>query len=133
MGKFEVSRGMVSAANSAGGLNLEMKPKYSLTIANFDFETGGLGGDGARSDGPGVIPSGWEAVPGAAPSGFNYGYYNPRSDQGYDSAVAGLPGTTGSMAGENVFYFGSATNGQGIQQTLAATFELNTDYTLTVS
>jgi len=133
MGKFEVSRGMVSAANSAGGLNLEMKPKYPLTIVNFDFETGGLGGDGARSDGPGVIPSGWQAVPGAAPSGFNYGYYNPTSDQGYDSAVAGLPGTTGSMAGENVFYFGSATNGQGIQQTLAATFELNTDYTLTVA
>ena len=37
------------------------------------------------------------------------------------------------MAGPNVFYFGSAINGQGIQQILSATFELNTDYTLTVA
>jgi hypothetical protein len=37
------------------------------------------------------------------------------------------------MSGPNVFYFGSATNGQGIQQTLSSTFSLSTDYTLTVA
>ena len=37
------------------------------------------------------------------------------------------------MSGPNVFYFGSATTGQGIQQPLSSTFSLSTDYTLTVA
>jgi len=105
----------------------------TLTIANFDFETGGLI-DNRNSAFPGVIPTGWQSVPGASPSGDFYGYFNPINDAGgYISGVSGTPGVTGTMAGPNVFYFGSATNGQGIQQTLSATFELNTDYTLTVA
>jgi len=105
----------------------------TLTVANFDFETGGWA-DNSNSAFPGVIPTGWQAVPGAAPSGNFYGYYNPIDDAGgYISGVSGTPGVTGTMAGPNVFYFGSAVNGQGIQQTLSSTFSLSTDYTLTVA
>ena len=105
----------------------------TLTIANFDFETGGLV-DNSNSAFPGVIPTSWQAVPGAGPSGSFYGYYNPVNDPGgYTSGVTGSPGITGTMSGPNVFYFGSATNGQGIQQTLSSTFSLSTDYTLTVA
>lgn len=103
----------------------------TLTIANYDFETGGVG-DGSFS--PGVIPTGWVAMPGAAPGGSFFGYFNPVNDAGgYVSGVSGTPGVTGTMAGPNVFYFGSSSSGQGIQQTLAATFAANTDYTLTVA
>ena len=105
----------------------------TLTIANFDFETGGLA-DNSNSAFPGVIPTNWQAVPGAGPGGSFYGYYNPANDPGgYTSGVTGSPGITGTMSGPNVFYFGSATNGQGIQQTLSSTFSLSTDYTLTVA
>jgi len=105
----------------------------TLTIANFDFETGGLA-DNSNSAFPGVIPTSWQAVPGAGPSGSFYGYYNPVNDPGgYTTGVTGSPGITGTMSGPNVFYFGSATNGQGIQQTLSSTFSLSTDYTLTVA
>jgi len=105
----------------------------TLTIANFDFETGGLA-DNSNSASPGVIPTSWQAVPGAGPSGSFYGYYNPVNDPGgYTTGVTGSPGITGTMSGPNVFYFGSATNGQGIQQTLSSTFSLSTDYTLTVA
>ncbi len=105
----------------------------TLTIANFDFETGGLI-DNRNSAFPGVIPTGWQSVPGASPSGDFYGYFNPINDAGgYISGVSGTPGVTGTMAGPNVFYFGSATNGQGIQQSLSSTFSLSTDYTLTVA
>lgn len=63
-----------------------------------------------------------------------FGYFNPVNDAGgYVSGVSGTPGITGTMAGPNVFYFGSSSSGQGIQQTLAATFAANTDYTLTVA
>ena len=107
----------------------------TLTIANFDFETGGLTVDGGFSNGAGaVIPTGWQAVPGSAPAGGFYGYFNPVNDSGgYISGVSGTPGVTGTMAGPNVFYFGSAVNGQGIQQTLSSNFSLSTDYTLTVA
>ncbi|NBT24106.1 LamG domain-containing protein, partial [bacterium] len=105
----------------------------SLTVVNSDFETGGFIDD-RYSSSPGVIPAGWQAVPGAAPSGNFYGYYNPINDAGgYTSGVSGTPGVTGTMLGPNVFYFGSATTGQGIQQTLSSTFSLSTDYTLTVA
>ena len=105
----------------------------TISIVNGDFETGGLG-DNSHSNSPGVIPTGWSAVPGAAPSGGYFGYYNPVNDAGgYGSGVSGSPGITGTMAGPNVFYFGSSVSGQGIQQTLTATFLANTDYTLTVA
>lgn len=105
----------------------------TIAITNGDFETGGIS-DNTWSNNPGVIPTGWQAVPGAAPAGVFYGYFNPLNNAtGYISGVTGSPGTTGTMSGPNVFYFGSATSGQGIQQTLAATFALSTDYTLTVA
>ena len=105
----------------------------SIAITNYDFETGGLA-DNSNTAFPGVIPTSWQAVPGAGPSGSFYGYYNPVNDPGgYTSGVTGSPGITGTMAGPNVFYFGSAVNGQGIQQTLSSTFSLSTDYTLTVA
>ena len=105
----------------------------TISIVNGDFETGGLI-DNRNSAFPGVIPTGWSAVPGAGPSGDFYGYYNPINDAGgYVSGVSGSPGITGTMAGPNVFYFGSSVSGQGIQQTLTATFLANTDYTLTVA
>jgi len=105
----------------------------TISIVNGDFETGGLA-DNSNSAFPGVIPTGWVAVPGAAPSGGFFGYFNPVNDAGgYVSGVSGTPGVTGTMAGPNVFYFGSSSSGQGIQQTLAATFTANTDYTLTVA
>ena len=105
----------------------------TISIVNGDFETGGLA-DNSNSAFPGVIPTGWSAVPGAGPGGSFFGYYNPINDPGgYVSGVSGSPGATGTMAGPNVFYFGSATNGQGIQQALTATFLANTDYTLTVA
>ena len=103
----------------------------TISIANHDFETGGLV-DNSNSF-PGVIPTSWVAVPGAGPSGGYFGYYNPANHpSGYPSGVNGT-GTTGTMSGPNVFYFGSSASGQGIQQTLAATFALSTDYTLTVA
>ena len=105
----------------------------TISIANHDFETGGLG-DNDNTAFPGVIPTGWSAVPGAGPGGVFYGYYNPINDPGgYISDVSGNPGVTGTMAGPNVFYFGDSVSGQGIQQTLTATFLANTDYTLTVA
>ena len=103
----------------------------TIAITNHDFETGGLGDN---SNSGGVIPTGWSAVPGAPPSGGFFGYFNPVNDPGgYITGVSGTPGVTGTMAGPNVFYFGSSSSGQGIQQTLAATFAANTDYTLTVA
>ena len=108
----------------------------SIAITNYDFETDGAGDNFASNSWNGgvKIPTGWQAVAGAAPGGDFYGYYNPINDAGgYISGVSGTPGVTGTMAGPNVFYFGSAINGQGIQQILSATFELNTDYTLTVA
>lgn len=104
----------------------------TISIANHDFETGGIPDNGNTAF-PGVIPTSWVAVPGAGPSGSFFGYYNPANHpSGYPSGVNGT-GTTGTMSGPNVFYFGSSTSGQGIQQTLAATFALSTDYTLTVA
>lgn len=100
----------------------------SLGVTNFDFETNGLA-DGGFSTG--IIPTGWNAIPGNAPSGGNYGYFNPQ-DSAY-TGTTGTPGTIGTMSGPNVFYFGTSTTGQGIQQTLATNFALNTSYTLTVS
>ena len=108
----------------------------SIAITNFDFETDGAGDNFASNawNGGVKIPTGWQAVPGAAPDGQFYGYYNPVDDAGgYISGVSGTPGVTGTMAGPNVFYFGSAVSGQGIQQTLSSTFSLSTDFTLTVA
>ena len=108
----------------------------SIAITNYDFETDGAGDNFASNawNGGVKIPTGWQAVPGAAPVGQFYGYYNPVDDAGgYISGVSGTPGVTGTMAGPNVFYFGSAVSGQGIQQTLSSTFSLSTDYTLTVA
>ena len=105
----------------------------TISIANHDFETGGIPDNGNTAF-PGVIPTGWSAVPGAGPGGVFFGYYNPVNDPGgYISDVSGNPGVTGTMAGPNVFYFGDSVSGQGIQQTLTATFLANTDYTLTVA
>ena len=101
----------------------------SLAVTNFDFETGGGLVDGGFSSG--TIPTGWSAIPGNAPTGSYYGYFNP-DDKGYTGA-GGTPGTIGTMSGPNVFYFGSCATGQGIQQTLGSTFALNTTYQTTFS
>ena len=37
------------------------------------------------------------------------------------------------MSGPNTFYFGSASPGEGIQQTVAVNYAANTDYNLTIS
>ena len=64
----------------------------TISIVNGDFETGGLA-DNSNSAFPGVIPTGWSAVPGAGPGGVFFGYYNPVDDPGgYISDVSGNPG-----------------------------------------
>lgn len=97
-----------------------------IPITNPDFETGGRVSDGFSS--PGVIPSGWSGVGG--PGGAFYGYYNPDN-----SAYTGTAGNfaIGTMAGPNTFYFGSAGDGQGIEQTLSTPFAADTSYTLTLA
>ncbi|MFN6094164.1 MAG: PEP-CTERM sorting domain-containing protein [Verrucomicrobiota bacterium] len=103
----------------------------SVAITNHNFEIGGLG-DNQNSAFPGVIPTGWSVAPGGT-SGDFFGYYNPVNEAGGYQNVSSSPGTTGTMDGPNVFYFGSFVDGQGIQQTLVEKFALNTDYTLTVA
>lgn len=103
----------------------------SVAITNHNFEIGGLG-DNQNSAFPGVIPTGWSVAPGGTTGDF-FGYYNPVDDPGGYQNVSSSPGTTGTMDGPNVFYFGSFVDGQGIQQTLVEKFALNTDYTLTVA
>ena len=102
----------------------------SLNVNNFNFETGGVA-DGTFSNNPGVIPTGWTAITNNAPSGNFFGYFNP--DNSGFAGTSGTPGTIGTMNGPNVFYFGSSTTGQGIQQTLGTNFALNTSYTLTTA
>ena len=103
----------------------------SVAITNHNFEIGGLG-DNQNSAFPGVIPTGWSVAPGGTTGDF-FGYYNPVDDPGGYQNVSSSPGTTGTMDGPNVFYFGSFVDGQGIQQTLTETFALNYDYVLTVA
>ena len=100
----------------------------SLTIVNFDFETGGLT-DGNFSGG--TVPTGWSAI--GSINSAAYGYFNPTVATGGYVGTDGSPGVAGTMSGANVFYFGTANTGEGIQQTLSATFAANTDYTLTVA
>ncbi len=103
------------------------RAQYSISVTNYDFETDGLA-DGEFSNNPGVIPTGWTAV--TSISGAYYGYYNP-----INAAYSGTDdsGTNGTMSGPNAFYFGSAVNNEGIQQTVGATFAANIDYYLTVA
>ncbi len=103
----------------------------SLTVNNFDFEDGGLADGGYTSGATGTIPTSWDAIPGNAPSGGYYGYFNPQ-DSAY-AGTTGTPGTIGTMSGPNIFYFGTSASGEGIQQTLGSNFDLNTSYQLTVS
>jgi PEP-CTERM motif len=99
----------------------------SITVSNYNFETGGFVSDGNSS--PGVIPTGWSAVNGSIDGGF-FGYWNP-SNSAYPGTTGN--GVIGTMDGPNMFYFGSATNGQGIFQVLSTTFSTNTNYALTVA
>jgi hypothetical protein len=99
----------------------------TLSIDNHDFETGGFSSDDFTSF-PGEIPTGWSSSTGL--TGNFYGYYNP-DDAGYIGTDGS--GTAGTMAGPNVFYFGSAVTGEGIYQVLSDTFEADTDYDLTVA
>ena len=98
----------------------------TITVANSDFETNGLADGGFSS---GVIPTSWSAV--TTLTGSFFGYFNPTASA--YSGTTGSPGTNGTMSGPNIFYFGSAVTGEGIQQTLAANFTANTNYTLTVA
>jgi hypothetical protein len=104
----------------------------SVAIVNHDFETGGVA-DGSFTNSPGVVPTGWSAVGGDL-GGF-FGYFNPTGDDAYIGATDTEPsgGTVGTMDGANVFYFGTATTGQGIGQTLSENFAANTTYALTVA
>ncbi len=99
----------------------------SLTIVNSDFETSGFLFDLHDHD-PGFVPIGWTAVNGFI-TGTHFGYFNPANDT-YLSTTGGSA-VAANMSGPNVFYFGSAVTGQGIQQTLVDTFAANTDYSLT--
>jgi hypothetical protein len=100
----------------------------SLTIVNSDFETGGFATDDSFSNTPGAVPFGWTAVDGFINPAF-FGYYNPNN--GAYLGTTGGSAVAANMSGPNVFYFGTAVTGQGIQQTLADTFAANTDYSLT--
>lgn len=100
---------------------------YAVNIVNFDFETGGFAID-TFSNNPGVVPAGWSA---AGPiTGAFYGYFNP---SGTAYANTNGSGVGANMSGPNVFYFGSAESGQGIEQVLAETFSPGASYTLTVA
>lgn len=107
---------------------LRLGAQTTVLINNADFEAGGLASDGFTNT-PGVIPVDWTAVASGL-GGAYYGYYNP-DDAAYTGTTGS--GTLGSMLGANVFYFGSAGDGEGIEQTLADTFEADTDYALTVA
>lgn len=98
----------------------------TITVANSDFETGGLA-DGQFNTS--TIPTGWSVA--GSITGGAFGYFNPTASA--YSGTIGNPGTNGTMSGPNIFYFGSAVTGDGIQQTLAANFTANTSYTLTVA
>ncbi len=108
--------------------SLTASAQVTIIVANADFETGGLGEDGF-SNSPGVIPTDWTAiVPGI--SGAYYGYYNP-DNAAYTGTLGS--GAIGTMLGANTFYFGSAGNDEGIEQTLAESFVPDTNYDLTVA
>ena len=98
----------------------------TISISNYNFETGGYANDANSSL---TIPTGWSAVNGGISYTW-YGYYNPNND-----AYTGTTGNNviGKMDGPNVFYFGEAQDGQGIFQSLSSTFQVNTDYALTVA
>lgn len=102
----------------------------SIPINNFSFETGGFEMD-FFSNTPGVIPAEWSSIPGSPPTGSHFGYLNP--DGASYSGTTGGSATVGTMAGGNVFYFGSAGNGEGIQQALGIPFSSNTDYNVMIS
>ena len=97
----------------------------SIAITNHDFETDGVE-DGTFTNSPGVVPTGWTTVGGDL--GPFYGYFNPTGDDAYIGATDTEPsgGTVGTMDGANVFYFGTATTGQGIAQTLSENFAADT-------
>ena len=97
-----------------------------ITVANSDFETGGLA-DGQFNTS--TIPTNWSIV--SSITGTAFGYFNPTASA--YAGTTGSPGTNGTMSGPNIFYFGSAVTGQGIQQAVAANFTANTNYTLTVA
>lgn len=100
---------------------------YNVTISNFDFETDGFDFD-AFTNNPGVIPTGWTAI--GSFTGAFYGYFNPDNVAFDDTDGSGV-GV--NMSGPNIFYFGSAVTGEGIQQTLSESFAADTDYALTVA
>ncbi len=100
----------------------------SITVVNNDFETGGFVTDNFSRN-PGVIPNGWTAAGGT--TGAYYGYFNPSNFE-YPGAWGGTS-VVANMAGPNVFYFGSFVHGEGIQQTVSASYEDQTNYTLTVA
>lgn len=101
-----------------------------LTIANSDFETGGVA-DGASSNSPGVTPTGWTLVNNGTATGSFYGYFNPLN--GTYLNTTGLPGSPASMSGPNVFYFGTLSDQQGISQVLNTGFDNSTTYVLTLA
>ncbi|MFH1500064.1 MAG: hypothetical protein ABII82_19840 [Verrucomicrobiota bacterium] len=99
-----------------------------ITVINGDFETGGFLSDGF-SNNPGGIPTGWSAI--GAFNGAFFGYLNP--DNGHYTGTTGGSSTVAGMNGANLFYFGTATTGQGIQQTLSAVLQEGFSYDLTVA
>jgi hypothetical protein len=117
----------ITAAFGGAGWPMVSLGQVTIPITNFDFETGGVS-DGQFSNSPGVIPTGWSAA--GAINGSFYGYFNP-NDSSYTGTTGS--GTTGTMSGPNVFYFGSAATGQGIEQTLNTAFAIDTDYALTLA
>jgi len=104
----------------------------SLFIANHDFETGGLADNKfSISYSQPVVPVGWTGYNLDSSPPVYFGYFNP--NYFYYTGTAGSPGTVGTMDGPNMFYFGSAVAGQGIEQQLADPFDPYSIYTLTVA
>ena len=101
----------------------------NISVSNFDFEAEGEL-DGQASNTPGVIPSGWTEISGGEIPGNFFGYFNPLEGNYFGTDGSG---TNGTMSGPNVFFFGEAETGDGIEQTLGDTFLTNVDYSVTVA
>ena len=105
-----------------------------ISINNHTFDTAGVA-DGGYS---GTYP-GWTAVnPGGYDPGYGgaiWGEYNPNNNGVYETCSPDAPPDTPGLDGYTCFFAPGTivASGSGIEQTLSASFALNTDYTLTAA